>query len=104
MISLSELRTAFVSEGFTYHYGYTPNGTKLPYLSAVGNGSDNFVADSKVYEPKQGITLEFYSAKKDETNETRIEGVLNELGLIWEKSEAFDDDQTFYLTTYTFWR
>ena len=102
MISLSDLKTAFT--GYRYFYGSAPVGTKLPYIVASGSGSDNFNADSKVYAKKFGIELNCYFKTKDEAKEAAIEAILDSLGLIWEKTEAFDEDQTFFLTTYSFWR
>lgn len=102
MITLQQLKTAF--SGYRYFYGRAPIGTKLPYLVARGSGSDNFAADSKVYSEKFGIELDYYSLKKSETEEAAIEEILNSLGLFWNKTESYDDDQTFYLSTYTFWR
>ena len=102
MIVLSDLKTAFA--GYNYYYGSAPVGAKLPYLVASGNGSDNFQADSKVYSKKFGISLEYYSKTKNETKEAAIETILDSLGVVWEKAEAFDEDQTFFLTTYSFWR
>ena len=102
MISLSDIKTAFT--GYRYYYGSAPVGTKLPYIVAMGSGSDNFEADSKVYATKFGIDLECYFKTKDETKEAAIEAILDSLGVVWEKTEAFDEDQTFFLTTYSFWR
>lgn len=102
MISLSDIKTAFT--GYRYYYGSAPVGTKLPYIVAMGSGSDNFEADSKVYTTKFGIDLECYFKTKDETKEAAIEAILDSLGVVWEKTEAFDEDQTFFLTIYSFWR
>lgn len=102
MISLEDLKTAFAD--YTYFYGAAKLGTKLPYLVANGSGSDNFFADSKVYEKKFGISLEYYSQSKSETEEGAIEAILDKLGLNWDKVESYSEDQAFYLTTYSFWR
>lgn len=102
MITLSSLKTAFSS--YRYYYGTAPIGTQLPYLVVNGTDSDNFVADCKVYAKKYELTLSFYSVKKSETDEEAIEAILDNLGVIWQKSESFDNDQSFYLIIYTFWR
>lgn len=102
MTTLGDLKTAFAN--YRYYYGHAPVGTKLPYLVAQGTGSENFFADSKVYEKKLGIRLEYYSSTKSETDEEAIETILDKLGLNWDKDESYDEDQTFYLITYTFWR
>lgn len=102
MIALSDLKTAFAS--YSYFYGSAPIGTSLPYLVAQQTGSDNFAADNKVYSNKYELTLEYYTTKKDEDAEESIEAILDSLGVFWDKTEAHDDDQEFYLITYSFWR
>lgn len=102
MISLSDLKKAF--KGYRYYYGSAPIGTKLPYLVANGTESDNFFADSRVFKTKFGIQLEFYSQTKSETQEEEIETILDDLGVLWDKNESYDEDQNFYLISYTFWR
>lgn len=107
-MTLAELRTAFIGEfdkgSPSYHYGSAPNGTKLPYVVVNDNGSNNFAADGIVYQPMQGVALNLYTLKKDEALETRIEALLETLGIVWSKNEAIDEDQNFVLNTYTFYR
>lgn len=102
MISLEAMKTAFTN--YRYFYGSAPIGTKLPYLVASGTESDNFMADDKVFEKKFGLQLEYYSSTKSETNEAAVEAILDSLGLLWDKTESYDEEQTFFLTTYNFWR
>lgn len=106
-MTLAELKAAF-DEKFrgnpSYHYGRAPKGTKLPYLVANDNGSDNFEADNIVYKPKQGVSLELYTVSKNEALEAQIEGLLNDLEIIWSKQETQDEDQNFFLNIYEFYR
>ncbi len=102
MISLSDIKTAFA--GYSYYYGVAPVGVSLPYIVARGGESDNFAADNSVYQAKPNLSLDCYFAKKDETTEAAIETILDKLGVVWDKTETFDDDETFYLINYSFWR
>lgn len=105
-MTLAELKTAFVNKfpsgSPSYHYGTAPNGTKLPYVVVNDGGSDNFEADNIVYQPIQGVVLNLYTLKKNESLEANIESLLGELEIVWSKSEATDEDQNFVLNTYTF--
>ena len=101
-MTLADIKTAF--KDYRYYYGSAPVGTKLPYLVGLGSASDNFAADNKVYSKLNSFQLEFYSLKKDETTEGAIEAILDNLGAIYDKTESFDEDGTFYLIIYTFWR
>lgn len=102
MIGLSDIKAAF--HGFTYFYGSAPIGTKLPYLVGQTTESENFAADGKVYAKKYDFALECYFAKKDESAEESIEAELDKLGVFWNKTETYDEAQSFYLIIYTFWR
>lgn len=104
-ISLAQLKTKIETDvKVPYFYGRALNGTKLPYVVAIDNGSSNFEADNKVFYPVQGIQLELYTVSKDETLEASIESVLNDLELPYEKIESVDEDENFFLNTYTFTR
>ena len=108
-MTLAELRIAFESEfdetgDPTYWYGKADKGTKLPYIVANDNGSDNFEADNIVYKGKQGVYLELYTVQKNEALETRIEELLASLEIPWSKSETKDEDQNFVLMIYQFYR
>lgn len=102
MISLRDIKTAF--KDFSYFYGSAPLGTKLPYMVGQTTESDNFAADGKVFNRKYDFSLDCYFLKKDESSEEAIEEVLDTLGVFWDKSESFDEDQSFYLINYSFWR
>lgn len=102
MIELSDIKTAF--RNHTYYYGSAPIGAKLPYIVGQTTESDNFAADGKVYANKYDFTLECYFSKKNESQEAVIETILDTLGVFWNKTESFDEDESFYLIIYTFWR
>ena len=102
MIALSDIKTAFAS--YSYYYGSAPIGTTLPYLVAQQTSSENFAADNKVFSNKYELTLEYYTTKKDEDAESAIETILDSLGVFWDKTESRDEDQEFFLITYSFWR
>lgn len=102
MISLSSLKTAF--QNYSYFYGSAPIGTSLPYLVATSPSTDNFTADNKVYSIKNECQIEYYSLSKSETGEAGIESILDSLGVVWNKTESYDETQSFYLVIYSFWR
>lgn len=102
MISLADLKTAF--KDYTYYYGYAPINTKTPYIVAELTETDNFAADSKVYAHKSEITLSCYFSSKNEDTEAAIETILDNLGVFWNKTETHDEDESFYLIIYSFWR
>lgn len=76
------------------------NGAKLPYLVVVYGSSDNFEADNTTYTIEQNVRLELYTEYKNETVEAAVEGLLVQNELPYQKDEAQDDDQQFYVTYY----
>ena len=102
MVSLASIKTAFAN--YKYYYGSAPIGTALPYIVARGDESGNFAADSKVYNKRESMTLECYFKSKSETSEEAIETILDSLGVFYDKTESYDEDESFYLIIYSFWR
>ena len=58
---------------------------KLPFICYLCTNTNNFDADNYVYQVIQEVDVELYTAKKDEISESKIEKVLNENGLVWNK-------------------
>lgn len=77
-----------------------PEGSKLPYLVLVFGATDNFAADDHVISKKQAVGLELYTVRKDESIEAKVEDCLDENFIPWDKDEAFDDGEQFYINYY----
>lgn len=77
-----------------------PEGATLPYLVAVFGQTSNFAADNKVTQKIQGVSLELYTVGKDEATEAKVEGVLDTNEIPWDKDEAYDDGEQFYINYY----
>lgn len=58
-----------------------------PFIIYRGAGSANFKADNKVYNSSYNYTLEYYFKEKNEHLERKIERLLNDNEIIWEKTE-----------------
>ena len=65
----------------------------LPFICVLETATDNFTADSKVYQKRQHVDIEFYSAEKDPDTEIAIETALNDHGIIWDKYEEYIDTE-----------
>lgn len=72
-----------------------------PYLVYIGAGQDNRPADNTLYWRRNRYQLEYYFTMKDEAQETAIEDVLLENGLVFEKSEdVFIEDENVFVIYY----
>ena len=81
-----------------------PEGATLPYLVAVFGQSSNFAADNKVTQKIQGVSLELYTVGKDEATEAKVENKLDQNEIPWDKDEAYDDGEQFYINYYSITR
>ena len=96
-MTLAELKTRCENEGFKYAYGKFKKPTEPPHLVAIITGTDNFMADNKVYLKGTPIQLDYTYLVKDLTMQNKIED--NILGDIpWNKTEEI------YLTDEEVWQ
>ena len=73
--------------GIPVGYFVNPVPRKVPYLVYYGAGSENFKADNRVYAKEGRWNIELYVTKKDVVLEERLEGLLNEAEIVWEKGQ-----------------
>ena len=66
---------------------------ELPFICLLETETDNFTADSKVYQKRQYVNIELYSAQKDVASENAIEAMFDANSVIWEKSEEYIDTE-----------
>lgn len=91
----------FSSIGIPIGYMVNPRPGTVPFMVYYGNGSDNLNADNTVYDSKQHWILELYTQKKDIDLEDRIEKIMNENEIVWEKgTETYINDDKVFLIPY----
>jgi len=95
-MTLSQLKTALetMSEGafqnkVAYRLFPTDGAPNLPFICIMETQTANFKADSRVYQKRQYVNIELYSAQKDQASEAAIEAVLDANQLIWDKAEDY---------------
>lgn len=85
---------------FNYYQWDEDQVPPLPYILFYYPERNDFRADDKSYCKITKLNLEFYSKEKDFENEEVIEGVLEEYGLIYTKTESFIDSERMYEVLY----
>ena len=93
---------AEIGLSFAYHHfaeGESPDPHFICYLTP---GSDNFAADGKVYYKINEIHIELYTDCKDLSAEQKVEVVLDEHGIFYEKSEVWIEAEKLYEVLYSF--
>lgn len=101
-MTLEELKQRSENAGFKYAYGKFKKPTEPPHLVAITVGTDNFMADNKVYLKDTLIQLDYTYLEKNITMQNKIEDEI--LGdIAWEKSdETYLSDEDVWQVSYFF--
>lgn len=101
-MTLQELKEKCINNGFQYAYGQFKETVEPPHLVAICTGSNNFMADNKVYKKKTPIQLDYTYLDKNLTEQNLIEDEI--LGdIAWNKSEeTYLSDEDVWQVSYFF--
>ena len=90
--------------GLPYAYDHFAEGESPapPFLCFLCPASDNFAADGRVYYKINEVHIELYTEEKNPETEDRIEAVLDERGIFYEKSEVWIESEQLYEVLYSF--
>lgn len=101
-MTLEELKQRCENVGFKYAYGQFKKATEPPHLVAISTGTDNFMADNKVYSKDTPIQLDYTYLVKDLAMQNKIENEI--LGdIAWNKSdETYLTDEEVWQVSYFF--
>lgn len=78
--------------------GDVPNA---PFIVYYENGTNNFSADGIVYQNIKEINVELYTEVKMQEIEEKIEQLLTENKIFWEKEEYYIESERYIETLYT---
>lgn len=90
--------------GLPYAYDHFAEGgaPKPPFICYQFPQSDNFSADGRAYLKKNQVSLELYTDKKAATLEQRVEAVLDDSLIFYNKSEVYIESEKLYEVLYQF--
>ena len=94
---LQELKIPFAYDHFAE--GESP---EPPFICYLIPGSNNFAADGKVYFRINQVRIELYTDSKDLSVERKVEMVLDESGIFYNKSEVWIQSEKLYEVLYSF--
>ena len=105
-MTLAELTTILTGiTGFSNKVAYRAfpenEAPALPFICYFVTGSDNTIADNRVFVPHQNVTIELYTRNKDVTSEELLESALNNASIPWEKFEDYISSEHCYQITYS---
>ena len=101
-MTLKELKTKCQEAGFKYAYGQFKEEVEPPHLVAITVGTNNFMADNKVYKKETRIKLDYTYIDKDEEEQNKLEDeVLSDVA--WDKTEeTYLSDEQVWQVSYFF--
>ena len=94
---LQELKIPFAYDHFAE--GESP---EPPFICYLLPGSNNFAADGKVYFRINQVRIELYTDSKDLAVQRKMEMVLDESGIFYNKSEVWIQSEKLYEVLYSF--
>lgn len=87
---------------FAYDHFAEGESSDPPFICYLFPGSNNFAADGKVYFKANEVHIELYTDFKDLTVEQKLEAVLDEHGIFYNKSETWIESEKLYEVLYIF--
>lgn len=90
--------------GIPFAYDHFAEGEAVdpPFICYLLPESDNFAADGKVYFKANEVHIELYTDTKDLSVEQKVEVVLDEHGIYYDRSEVWIESEKLYEVLYTF--
>lgn len=85
-----------------YHHFAEGESPEPPFLIYLLTASDNFSADGRVYFKANEVHIEIYTDYKSPNIEKKVEAVLDEHGIFYNKSEVFIESEKLYEVLYIF--
>lgn len=87
---------------FAYDHFAEGESPDPPFICYLIPNSDNFSADGRIYYKINEIHIELYTDCKDLSAEQKVEAVLDEHGIFYEKTEVWIESENLYEVLYTF--
>lgn len=87
---------------FSYDHFAEGESPDPPFMCFLLPGSDNFSADGRVYFKISEVRLEVYTDRKDPKTEKKIEDVLDDCNIFYNKTEVWIESEKLYEVLYSF--
>lgn len=85
---------------FAYDHFVEGESPDPPFAVFLYPNSSNFSADGKVYYKTNKLNVEIYTDAKDTELELKVETVLDDHGIFYNKSEIWIDSENLYEVLY----
>lgn len=99
-MTLTEVKTMLNELDIDVKYRYSKKKLATPFITYYRSGSNPFHADGVTYYSATSITIELYVDDIDIELEEKLESLLKENNLAWEKNEEWIASENMYQITY----
>ncbi len=101
---MDELMSIMETIGLPFAYDHFAEGEAPapPFICFRCYETDNFSADGRVYFKVNKVYIELYTDEKKPETESRVEAVLDEHGIFYEKSETWIESEKLYEVLFKF--
>ncbi|PHE92467.1 hypothetical protein COF81_19605 [Bacillus pseudomycoides] len=104
-MTLAELKKILDATGYPVAYSHftatTTNPVPAPpYICFLVDSSPNMIADNKVYQKINDVSIELYTTKKYLVAEAKLEKVLDDHEIAYESFETFIDSEKLFQKIY----
>ena len=103
-MTMEELAAMLQEMGMPFAYDHFAEGEspEPPFICYLLPGSDNFAADGRVYFKINEVRVEVYTDRNDLSVESKVEAVLDDRGIFYNKSEVWIQSEKLYEVLYSF--
>lgn len=98
----SELYQLLSNTGLDVYFYEADGNPSLPYIVYLKDDESSWGSDNRNFLRKDSYIVEFYSARKDIANQTKIETALDEAGINYNATETYIDKEKMYMVAFTF--
>ena len=84
----------------TYYQWPVGKAPEPPYILFYYPYRDDFPADDRNFGKSTALRIELYTDEKDFVAEAAVEGVLEEYGMVYGKTESYIDDEHMFEILY----
>lgn len=84
----------------TYRFWKIGHVPSLPYIVYYYPNHDDFIADNSNYQAIAALNVELYTKNKDFATEEAVESILNEYGLVYDKTETYLETENMFEILY----
>lgn len=99
-MTLEQLTALLLTLGIPVAYSHFDHPQKPPFAVFYLLEDENMSADDGVYFTDSRFNVELYTRRKDPALERRVQRLLRDNGLYWEKAESFIESEGVYEVLY----